>query len=192
MRILIVYFTQTKNTEKVAIGIYEELITQWYEVRIEKIEGITPNILDDYNLVFIGSACHDADLAQPVKQFLEEISHSPPYKMAGFVTHATYTDEGGNRERELYDKWAGKCIKSFNQVSQEKNIDFLGYFHCQGAPTPEIAEFIHRVIVTDEEEWNKYEEEVNKHPTEEDIQRVKGFANNVLLKFKQSADKHLA
>jgi flavodoxin len=187
VRILIVYFTQTKNTEKVAKGIYEELLTQGHEVHLEKIEGITPDILDDYNLVFMGSACHDADLAQPVKQFLDGISHSPPYKMAGFVTHATYTDEGGNRERELYDKWAGKCIKSFNQVSQEKNIDFLGYFHCQGVPTPEIGDFIHRVIVTDEDEWNKYKEEVNKHPNEEDIQRAKEFAHNVLLKFRRLA-----
>jgi flavodoxin len=185
VRILIAYFTQTKNTEKVAKGIYEEVATHGYEVHLEKIEGIAPDFLDNYNLVFMGSACHDADLAQPVKQFLEGISHSPPYKMAGFVTHATYTDEGGNREQELYDRWAGKCIKSFNQVSQEKNIDFLGYFQCQGAPIPEIAEFIHRVIVTDEDEWNKYKEEVNKHPNEDDIQSAKEFAHNVLLKFKR-------
>lgn len=185
MRILIVYFTQTKNTEKIAKGIHEELLTQGHEVHLEKIGGITPEILDDYDLVFVGSACHDADLAQPVKQFLEGISHSTLYKMAGFVTHATYTDEGGNREQELYEEWAGKCIKSFNQVSREKNIDFLGYFHCQGAPTPEIAEFIHRVIVTEEDEWEEYKEEVNKHPNEEDIQRAKEFARNVLLKFRR-------
>ena len=183
MRVLIVYFTQTKNTEKVAKGIYEELLTQGHEVHLEKIEAITPDILDNYNLVFMGSACHDSDLAQPTKQFLEGISQSPPYKLAGFVTHATYTHEGGNRERELYEEWAGRCIKSFNQVSQEKNIDFLGYFSCQGAPIPEIAEFIHRVIVTDEDEWKKYKEEVKKHPNEEDIQRAKEFAHNVLLKF---------
>ena len=185
MRILIVYFTQTNNTEKVAKGIYEELLTQGHEVHLKKIEGINPDILDDYNLVFMGSACHDADLAQPTKQFLEGISQSPPYKLAGFVTHATYTHEGGNRERELYEEWAGRCIKSFNQVSQEKNIEFLGYFSCQGAPTPEIAEFIHRVIVTDEDEWNKYKEELKKHPNEEDIQGAKEFAHNVLLKFRR-------
>lgn len=184
MRILIVYFTQTKNTEKVARGIYEGLLSQGHEVHLEKIGGINSGILNDYDLVFVGSACNDADLAQPVKQFLDGVSHSPLFKMAGFVTHATYTGEGGNRERELYEAWAGKCIKSFNRVSQEKNIDFLGYFHCQGAPIPEIAEFVHRVIVTDEDEWEKYIEEVNKHPTEEDIQRAKEFARNVVLKIR--------
>ena len=183
MKILIVYFTQTNNTEKVAKGIYEELLTQGHKTDLEKIGGITPDILDNYNLVFVGSACHDADLAKPVKQFLEGISHSPLYKMAGFVTHATYMGEGGDRERELYEEWAGKCIKSFNQVCREKDIDFLGYFHCQGAPIPEIAEFIHRVIVTDKEEWNRYIEEVSKHPDEDDLQKAKEFARNVLLKF---------
>jgi len=183
VRILITYFTQTNNTEKVAKGIYEELSAQGHEVHLEKIEGINPDILDEYNLVFIGSACHDADLAQPVIQFLEGVSPSPPYKMAGFVTHSTMTEEGGTRERELYDKWAGKCIKTFNEVSQEKNIEFLGYFHCQGAPTPEIANFIHQVILTDEDEWNKYIDEVNTHPDENDIQRAKEFAKNVLLSF---------
>jgi flavorubredoxin len=97
VKILIVYFTQTGNTEKVAKGIFEELITLGHEVHIEKIKGITSDILENFNLVFIGAACHDTDLAQPVNQFLEGISHSPPYKMAGFVTHATYTDEDGNR-----------------------------------------------------------------------------------------------
>jgi len=185
VKILIVYFTQTKNTEKVATGIYEELLTHGHEVHIEKIEGITPGILEEYSIIFMGSACHDADLAQPVKQILEGIPHSPPYKMAGFVTHSTFTGEGGNRERELYEQWAGKCIKSFNQVSQEKNLDFLGYFHCQGAPTPEIADFIHRVILTDEDEWNQYKDELDKHPDEEDIQRAKEFAKKVLLEFRR-------
>ena len=155
VRILIAYFTQTKNTEKIAKGIYEELSSQEHEVHLKEIERIDPDILNDYNLVFMGSACHDSDIAQPLKQFLEGISNSPSFKMAGFVTHSTFTGRGGKREKELYDKWAGKCIKSFNQVSKEKNIEFLGYFHCQGAPTPEIAEFIHQVIITDEDEWNK-------------------------------------
>ena len=185
MRILIVYFTQTRNTEMVAKGIYEVLVTQGHEVHLKETEGINPDILENYNLIFMGSACHDADLAQPVKQLLEGIPHSPPYKMAGFVTHSTFTGEGGKRERELYDQWAGKCIKSFNQVSREKNLDFLGYFHCQGSPTPEIADFIHRVILTDEDEWNQYKDELDKHPDEEDIQRAKEFAKKVLLEFRR-------
>ncbi len=183
VKILITYFTQTNNTEKVAKGIYDEVLTQGHKADIEKIEKITPDILANFDLVFIGSACHDSDIAQPVKRLLEGISHSPTFKIAGFVTHATYTGEGGIREQELYEKWAGNCIRSFAQVSKDKSLEFLGYFHCLGAPNPEIAAFIHQVIVTDEDEWNKYEKELKKHPDEHDIQKAKEFANEVLLKF---------
>jgi flavodoxin len=183
MRILITYFTQSNNTAKVARSIYDEILTQDHQVDLEKIENITPGVLDEYNLVFIGSACHDADVAQPVKEFLERISPSPAFKMAGFVTHATFTGEGGAREKELYEKWAGKCIKTFAQVSEDKNIELLGYFHCQGVPIPPIADFIHQVIVTDKQEWKNYEREVKKHPDENDLLKAKEFANEVLLKY---------
>jgi len=184
MKILIVYFTQTKNTEKVARGIFDELSISGHEVHMEEIYGVTPDVLDDYDLIFVGSACHDADIAEPVKLLLEGLSDSPPFKLAGFVTHATYKEEGDERERAIYERWAGKCIKSFHQISREKNVEFLGFFNCQGKPTPEIAEFIHQVIVTEEDDWTEYIEEVNKHPNEDDIQKAKAFARNVVADYK--------
>ncbi len=129
MRILITYFTQTNNTEKVATSMYDELVAQGHKVDIEKIKNLTPEVLNNYDVVFIGSACHDADVAQPVKEFLAGITPSPEFKMAGFVTHATHTAEQGGRKKELYEKWAGKCEPTFTQVSADKNIEFLGYYH---------------------------------------------------------------
>ena len=70
---------------------------------------------------------------------------------------------------------------SFRQASQEKRIDFLGYFGCQGAPSPPIEQFIHNTIVTDEDEWKTYIEEARKHPNEEDVQKAREFARQVLL-----------
>ncbi len=62
MKILIAYFSQTNNTAKLAAGICEELLSQGQEVRMENICDITPETLNDFNLVFVGSACHDADI----------------------------------------------------------------------------------------------------------------------------------
>jgi flavodoxin len=180
MNILIAYFSQTGNTAKVAQAIYEEALSQGYEVDLKKIAEITSNSLDAYDLVFLGSACHDTDLAKPVKRVLEGIASSPPFKLAGFVTHATYTPEGGTREREVYEEWAGRCVVSFNRTSQEKGIDFLGYFHCQGAPSSPIEEFIHNTIVTNDAEWEMYIEQVRKHPNTEDLQNAREFARQVL------------
>lgn len=108
MKILIAYFTQTGNTEKIARAIYEEVLSQGHEVHLMSIADIASDSFNSYGLVFLGSACHDADLAKPVKRILEAIAKSPSFKMAGFATHATVTPKGGERERELYEKWAGR------------------------------------------------------------------------------------
>jgi len=183
LRILITYFTQSNNTKEIAESIFEEITAQNHEVDIERIENVKPESLNEYDLVFIGSACHHADVAEPVKALLKGISPSPPFKIAGFVTHATKTEEGGKRNKELYDRWAGKCVKTFTQVSDEKNIEFLGYFHCKGIPIPPIADFIHQEIVTEEEEWEEYKDEIKNHPDEKDHLQAKEFANIMLLKF---------
>ena len=182
MRTLVTYFTQTNNTEKIARSIYDEAIAQGHEPDMVKIENVVAESLSNYDIVFVGSACHDADLAQPVKIFLEGISPSPAFKMAGFVTHATLMGEDGNHERALYERWAGKCIKTFTQVSEDKGIEFLGYFHCMGVPVPQIADFIHREIILDEEEWKEYEQEVMQHPDGGDIRKAKAFTKEILLK----------
>ncbi len=185
MKILISYFTQTGNTEKVARAIYDEVSSQEHEAHLKRIKEIAVDSLNDYDLIFIGSTCHSADLANPVKQILQEVAESPKFKLAGFATHATHTPEGGKREQELYKRWASKCIVSFNKASQEKQIDFLGYFNCQGAPSAPIEAFIHNEIIIDEDEWKEYIAEVRKHPDTEDLQQAKEFARQVLAKCKE-------
>lgn len=181
MEILIAYFSQTGNTEKIARAIYEEALSQEHEVRLKSLADVTPESLTAYDLVFLGSACHDADLAKPVKRTRAEISPQPPFKLAGFTTHATYTPEGGETQQRLYKEWAGECVESFEHLKQEKGIDFLGYFSCQGAPSPPIEAFIHNRMVTHDGEWEAYLAEVRKHPNEGDFHKAKEFAQETLL-----------
>ncbi|UCC65568.1 MAG: hypothetical protein JSV36_11195 [Anaerolineae bacterium] len=180
MKTLITYFSETGNTAKVARAIYEVASSRGHEVHLKEIGEITPESLNAYDLVFLGSACHDADLARPVKKILAGIAPSPRFKLAGFATHASYTPGGSDREQEAYERWASGCCLSFRRVSQEKEIDFLGYFGCQGAPSPPIEAFIHNTIVTDEDEWRAYIEKVRKHPNEEDLRKAQAFARQIL------------
>ena len=184
MNILVAYFSQTGNTAKIAQAIYEAVLPQADEAHLKKIDETTAESLNAYDLVFLGSACHDADLAKPVKRVLERISNSPPFKLAGFVTHATRMPEDGERAKELYERWAGNCIGTFEQVSEEKQGAFLGYFHCQGVPSPPIEAFIHNTIVTADDEWKTYVEEVRKHPNEEDLEKAQKFALRILAECK--------
>ena len=68
-------------------------------------------------------------------------------------------------------------------MGQKEEIDFLGYFSCQGAPSPPIEQFINNTIVTDEGEWEVYIEEVRKHPNNEDLQKARRVALEILEEY---------
>jgi len=180
MKVLITHFSQTGNTALIARVIQEEVSSRGHEVDLKEIGEVTAEGLDDYDLVYLGSACHDTDLAKPAVRLLENVGESPKWKLAGFCTHATYMPEGGERAQELYERWAGNCIGTFRRVCKGKQIEFLGYFHCLGVPSPPIAAFIHNTIVTDEGEWATYIAAVREHPDEADLQQAREFAAQVL------------
>ena len=183
MNILVTYFTQTGNTEKIAKVIYEEVLSQGNDAHLKHINEISTNEFDDYDLIFLGSACHDADLTLPVKSLLDDIAQLPSFRLAGFVTHAAQTPEGGTEQRMMYEKWVGRCIQSFERVCQEKTIIWCGYFSCQGVPSPAIEEFIHAEILTDDDEWELYIDRARNHPNEADLNKAMAFARRVLKQF---------
>jgi len=67
MRILVAYHTQTGNTKKIAEAIADELRSLGHEVALESVRGLKPQGLAGYGVIFLGSPCHSADLAGPVK-----------------------------------------------------------------------------------------------------------------------------
>ena len=181
MKVLVAYYSETGNTEKIAKAIYDE-VSMRRRADLKRVEEITADIFNDYDFVFLGSACHSSDLANPAKRILSSVSDSPNFKLAGFFTHATYPAANHNKDRNLlFNKWAAKCITSLHEVSKEKQIDYKGYFNCQGAPSPPLQEFIRREIVTAPDAWEEYIEEVMKHPTPEDLEKAKEFARKTLL-----------
>lgn len=179
VKVLVVYYSETGNTEKVARAIAEE-VSNGHQVHLKKVSEVTAGSLSNYDLVFLGSACHAADLATPAKGLLDAIPNSPRFKLAGFFTHSTYTSGGGTNENIMFERWASKCVTSFQEVHREKQIDFKGYYNCQGAPSPPIQDFIRKEIVTAPDEWEEYIKEVMKHPTSGDLQKAKEFARKIL------------
>ena len=180
MNALVGYYSQSGNTEKIANAIYEEL-SNHYQASIEKLGSISPESMNDYDLVFIGSPCIDSDLAVPVKNFLNDLPTPPKFKLAGFYTHATLmTDDDG--QGGLFSKWAGMCLTTFEQTCESKQISFLGLFHCQGIPNPGIEQFIKQEIITDEKEWATYLPDIKTRPNEEDIENARSFAKEIISK----------
>ena len=182
MKVLVACFSLTGNTAQVADAIGEEVSARGHDLDLEQVAAVSASDLDAYDLVFLGSACHDADLARPVKRLLGEMGQSPQFALAGFFTHATQMAEDGGRAPELYERWAGNCIRSFHAASEAKQIAFLGCYHCQGAPSPPIEAFIHSTILTEDDVWQAYLAEVRQHPNREDLQGTRAFARQVLLR----------
>ncbi len=181
MKSLVTYFTQTNNTKMIAEAIFE-VISRSGEAIIDTIRRVDLGSLDEYDILFVGAPCHDSDLAPPVKGFLERLPKSPNFKLVGFFTHATYLPDGSTRRQELYDQWAGRCVPSFENPCKEKDIELLGLFHCMGKASPPIEHFIHQEILNDEDEWIEYLPELRKHPTVQDVDNAKKFAQEMIDK----------
>jgi hypothetical protein len=171
---------------RIARAIEREVADRGHEVELKEVGEVAVEGLNDYDLVFLGAACHDSDLAQPAKQFLNAIASAsaiadaPSFKLAGFVTHATRMPEQGERWQALYERWAGACLPTFQRTCEQKQIPLLGFFHCQGAPSAPIEAFIHNTIVTDEREWAVYSAEARTHPDSDDLANARAFARQTL------------
>ncbi|MBY9001706.1 MAG: flavodoxin domain-containing protein [Candidatus Heimdallarchaeota archaeon] len=181
MEVLVTYYSQTGNTKIIAEAIHE-IASQNNDSTLKDFKDLKVEELDNYDLVFLGSACHHADLAPPVLRFVEKIPESPKFKLAGFVTHSTYTPEGSERHAEFFEQWASKCSKTYEKLQTEKSVDYKGYFRCMGVPSKPIEGFIHAQIITDEDEWAEYLNVIVKHPNEIDVENAKKFAKEILDK----------
>jgi flavodoxin len=179
MKILVAYYSETGNTKHVAEAIQEQASVN-HDATLKKIQDVSPDELKGYDLLFLGSPCHDADLARPFKRFLGTLPKRPRFNLAGFFTHATFTPDHTSRRKELFEQWAGKCGPTFEQLCQEKEIRFLGYFHCMGAPSKPIEAFIHREIIISDEEWSEYLHEVKNNPNSQDLENAQRFALEVI------------
>jgi len=179
MNVLVVYYSESGNTEKVARAIYDE-VSRENHVDSKRVNEVAVKDLTKYDLIFLGSACHSSDLARPAKEFLNSLPENPKFKLAGFFTHATYVATGDERSDMLFDRWASKCVTSFHNACRDKQIDFKGLFNCQGAPSPPIEAFIKREVVTSTEGWREYIEEARSHPTSNDLRKAREFARAVI------------
>jgi flavodoxin len=159
-----------------------EVVSAHGEAKIDTVRRVDLEYLADYDLIFVGAPCHDSDLAPPVKGFLEKLPDSPKFKLVGFFTHSASMPDTSERNRELYDQWVGRCIPTFENACKNKNIELLGYFHCQGKASEPIEGFIHQEIIPDADEWAKFLPELRKHPDSNDIKDAKKFAQEILEK----------
>ena len=113
MRSLVIYYSETGNTEKVAKAIALAIAGD-----IKRVEETKPDELADYDLIFIGTPVHGSRPAKKIEDFLDELPQLQGKKAAAFCT----THIGG-------DETTFQIIK---EKLLEKGIIFIDGFSCLG------------------------------------------------------------
>ncbi len=71
-KVLVLYYSRTGNTEKMAEAVKEGVENSEAEVDLKNIEKVEPAILTDYEGIIIGSPTYYGLSAAPVKEFLDK------------------------------------------------------------------------------------------------------------------------
>ena len=183
MKILVTYFSETGNTQRVAEAMAEEATGAGHAVNLVEVAAVTDEQLAGADLVIVGSTCHSSDIASPARDLLSRLPSGGP-ALAGFMTHATLMPGKTERHTQLYEQWAGKGENTFETAAREKSCEWLGYFHCMGVANPGIEQFIKSTIITDETEWAEYADEMRAHPNDEDLGSARAFVQEVIAKLR--------
>lgn len=161
MKILVAYYSQSGNTEKIANAIFTELKDE--DISLQKITDVDVSTIASYDLIFVGSPVHAGAFPKPVKPFLKGIPDKVQTKFASFYTYGVpipsfYT----NYERKL------------NKQSTKNGLSLIGVFKCLGEH--KALDLLEKVDVNAAE---KARVESKGHPNEQDIEAAIQFAKEM-------------
>lgn len=159
MKVLVTYFTQTGNTEKVAQAIYQAIGGKKELVSLKEVKNP-----DGYDIIFCGFPVHSHSVPLPVQNFIKNIP--PSKKLALFVTH------GSLRGGEL----AVTAIE--HALSLASKLKVLGTFGCRGKVDPKLIEAL--LKKPEHRAWAETAKSAVSHPDESDLEDAKQFAKKIL------------
>ena len=113
MKSVVIYYSETGNTERVAKAIAGAVAGE-----IKRVEETKPDEITDYDLIFIGTPVHGSKPSKKIEDFLDELPQLSGKKGAAFCT----THIGG-------DKMTFRIIK---EKLEKKGIIFIDSFSCLG------------------------------------------------------------
>ena len=162
MKVLVTYYSDTGNTEKVAQAIYGGI--QKADKEILPIQE-TANV-EEYDLIFCGFPVHASSVPQKVELFLRAIPQGK--SVAIFATH------GSLRKGQL-------ATTAFDYaVSLLSKARAIGTFGCRGKVKPDLLEILAKQ--PEHRAWAEEAQGAAAHPDEADLEDAKDFAKNMLKK----------
>jgi len=170
MNVLVTYFSQSGNTEKIAKAICEQA-AQTHDAQLKKLEDITPDEAAGYDCIFIGSPLHSGNLAAPVKECLSILNASSGQKLAGFITHMA----PAYPEQDM----AG-FAEPMKAACKEKGIEYKGCFDCQGFLAEPMHGPVQKKLNLNDDQWAEMVDQMTGRPNQDDIAKAKAFVKGLL------------
>lgn len=168
MKILITYFSNTGNTEKVANGIKEGM--EGHDIDILKVKETDPDSLIKYDLVVLGSGIYAGKISKEIATLMKK-AEVLPQKFAFFCTHAS---------PGLYQK-AWKMIR---KRIQSENLKVIGEFDCfgeqLGIPIQTRMAMLEKLPLDQQEKAKKHMDALKEHPNVEDIENARVFGQSLV------------
>ena len=158
MRVLVTFYTQTGNTEKIAKTIYQTIGAQKEMLSVNEVKNP-----DGYDIIFCGFPVHAHSVPLPVQNFIKSIP--PGKKLALFITH------GSLRGGEL----ATTAIE--HAVSLASKLTVLGTFGCRGKVDQKVIEAL--LKKPEHRAWAETAKSAANHPDESDLEDARQFAKKV-------------
>lgn len=161
LRTLIIYFSKTGNTKKIADAIYMAL--EGNKV-IKPINELQESELEEYSLIFIGFPVYSHSIPFPLEGILKNIL--PNKKIALFSTHGSLTGSRLSREALEY----ATVLTSKAKV--------LGSFSCRGKVSPKALEVLEKS--PEHKAWTEMAASASTHPDENDLEDARSFARWIM------------
>jgi len=170
MKVLVIYFSHTGNTEKIASAIYKEA-SQANDAVLKKLEDVDPDSLSAYDQIFIGSPIHAGSIAKEIKIFISKLPSSQGMKLAGFITHAA---------PDYPQQAIEQMTQAFVEICENKEMEYKGCFNCQGYLADSMHDAVRQMQKVDDKEWREKVKQMTDHPDANDEANAGTFAKSVL------------
>ena len=127
MKAIVIYYSQTGNTEQIARSIHKGMIRSIGECEIARVKDMTPGDLSGYDLIGLGTPVWMGGFTPNVRIFLEDLPNQNGRHIFSFNTHGVLP--------ELYFPSVVRMLKAkgFTVIGTR---DWFGSVHLQLAPKP--------------------------------------------------------
>ncbi|MDI6741401.1 MAG: flavodoxin family protein [Smithella sp.] len=161
MKILVAYYSETGNTQKIAEAIFDAIDV---EKECKSIQDITS--VEGYDLIFFGFPVQMHSVPTKAAVFMGQIQAGQ--KIAFFSTHGSL--RGGQLPQQALE----------HAVSLAAKLKVFGHFNCRGKVNPKIIDALEKDPVN--KAWAEEARGALRHPDEHDLEDARIFAREMRSK----------